>query len=109
MNRKMMEKTRSMLSGVGLEQRFWAEAMATACYLINRSPTSALVGKTPMEVWSDEKEKKEEIVQLPPTPEKTEQKDHVGSNDEESSSSFDSLEEEQEQPKCQPLRRSMRV
>ena len=46
----------------------------------------------------DEKEKKEEIVQLPPTPEKTEQKDHVGSNDEESSSSFGSLEEEEGKP-----------
>ena len=26
--------------------------MAIACYLVNRSPTSALVGKAPMEVWS---------------------------------------------------------
>ena len=25
--------------------------MATTCYLVNRSPTSSLVGKTPMEVW----------------------------------------------------------
>jgi hypothetical protein len=164
--------------------------MATACYLVNRSPTSALVGKTPMEVWSgkkpsirhlrvfgceayahvpkekrsklenkavkcifigysvgvkgyklwdpvackvlysrnvifreltsspivlqpDEKEKKEDIVQFPPTPEKTEQKNHVGSNDEESSSSTDSSEEEEEeeeeQPQPQPLRRSTRV
>jgi hypothetical protein len=167
MNRKLMEKARSMLSGSGLEQNFWAKAVATACYLVNRSPTSALVGKTPMEVWSgkkpsvrhlhvfgceayahvpkekrsklenkavkcifigysvgvkgyklwdpmackvlysrnvifreltsspivlqlDEKEKKEDIVQFPLTPEKIEHKDHVGSNDEESSSSFDS-------------------
>ena len=50
-----MEKARSMLSGAGLEQKFWAEAVATACYLVNRSPTSALVGKTPMEVWSGKK------------------------------------------------------
>ena len=162
MNRTLMEKARSMLSGVGLEQRFWAEAVATAFYLVKKSPTSAVVGKTPMEVWSgkkpsirhlhvfgceayahvpkekrsklenkavkcifigysagvkgyklwdpvtskvlysrnvifreltsspivlqpDEKEKKEDIVQFPLTPEKTEQKDHVGSNDEESS------------------------
>ena len=55
MNRTLMEKARSMLSGAGLEQRFWAEAVATACYLVNRSPTSALVGKTPMEVWSGKK------------------------------------------------------
>ena len=31
MNRTLMEKARSMLSGAGLEQKFWAEAVATAC------------------------------------------------------------------------------
>lgn len=50
-----MEKARSMLSSAGLKQKFWAEAVATACYLINRSPTSALVDKTPMEAWSGHK------------------------------------------------------
>ena len=50
-----MEKARSMLSGASLEQRFLAEAMATTCYLVNRYPTSALVGKKPMEVWSSKK------------------------------------------------------
>ena len=44
-----------MLSSVGLEQKLWAEAIATTWYLINRSPTSALVDKTPMEVWSGHK------------------------------------------------------
>jgi len=55
MNRTLMEKARSMLSGASLEQKFWAEVVATTCYLVNRSPTSALVGKTPMEVWSGRK------------------------------------------------------
>ena len=55
MNRTLMERARSMLSGAGLEQKFWAEALAIACYLINRSPTSALVEKTPMEAWSNKK------------------------------------------------------
>lgn len=55
MNRKLMEKARNMLSGAGLEQRFWVEAMATTLYLVNISSTSALVGKTPMEVWSGKK------------------------------------------------------
>ena len=50
MNRTLMEKARSMLSGASLEQQFWAEVVATTCYLVNRSPTSFLVGKTPMEV-----------------------------------------------------------
>ena len=46
----------------------------------------------------DEKEKKEYIFQLPPTPKKTEYKDHVGSSDEERSSISNSSKEEEEQP-----------
>ena len=52
MNRSLMEKARSMLSSAGLGQEFWALAIDTACYLKNISPTSALVDKTPHEVWS---------------------------------------------------------
>ena len=55
MNMSLMEKARSMLSGVGLGQEFWALVVDTACYLKNRSPTSALVDKTPYEVWSGQK------------------------------------------------------
>ena len=50
-----MEKARSMLSGAGLAQQFWVEAVETACYLVNRTPTSALVDKTPHEVWTGKK------------------------------------------------------
>jgi hypothetical protein len=50
-----MEKSRSMLSGVGLEQEFWAEAVGTTCYMVNRSPSSTLDDKTPHEVWSGKK------------------------------------------------------
>jgi hypothetical protein len=38
MNRTLMEKARSMLSGVGLGHEFWVEAVDIACYLVNRSP-----------------------------------------------------------------------
>ena len=55
MNRSLMEKARNMLSGAGLGQEFWALAIDTACYLKNRSPTLALVNKTPSEVWSGQK------------------------------------------------------
>ena len=41
-----------MLSGVGLGQEFWAEAVDTACYQANRSPSSTLEDKTPKEVWT---------------------------------------------------------
>jgi hypothetical protein len=41
-----------MLSNAGLSRDFWAEAIKTACYLINRSPSTAIDCKTPYEVWS---------------------------------------------------------
>eukprot|EP00253_Pinus_taeda_P004523 PITA_04523 len=51
----LMEKARSMLSGVELGQELWAEAMETTCYLVNRLPSSALVDKSPHEVWTSKK------------------------------------------------------
>ena len=41
-----------MLSNSGLENNFWAEAVRTACYLINRSPTTALDCSILEEVWT---------------------------------------------------------
>ena len=41
-----------MLSNSSLEKNFWAEAVRTACYLINRSPTTALDCGIPEEVWT---------------------------------------------------------
>jgi hypothetical protein len=55
MNRTLMEKARSMLNGAKLVQEFWAEAVGTACYLVNRSPSLALDDKTPHEIWSGKK------------------------------------------------------
>ncbi|WVZ25126.1 hypothetical protein V8G54_003670 [Vigna mungo] len=52
MNRTILERVRCMLLGSGLSKAFWGEATNTAVYLINRSPSSALNFKTPMEVWS---------------------------------------------------------
>eukprot|EP00253_Pinus_taeda_P002174 PITA_02174 len=45
-----MERARSMLSGVGLGHELWVEEVETACYLVNRSPSSTLEDKTPQEV-----------------------------------------------------------
>ncbi|KAL4327456.1 hypothetical protein AHAS_Ahas13G0101900 [Arachis hypogaea] len=35
----------------GLAKSFWAEAVKTACYVINRSPSTAIGLKIPMEMW----------------------------------------------------------
>ena len=42
MNRTLVEAVRSMLVDAKLPHRFWAEALSTAAYLINRSPTKTL-------------------------------------------------------------------
>jgi hypothetical protein len=53
MNRILMDKARSMLIRVGLAQEFRAEVVDTARYLVNMSPSLALVDTTPYEVWSN--------------------------------------------------------
>ena len=50
-----MEAVRSMLVGAQVPQRFWAEALATAVYLRNRSPTKAVSGLTPYQAWTGRK------------------------------------------------------
>ena len=52
MNRMLMDKERSRLSGARLAQELWADAVDTARYLVNMSPLSALVNTTPNEAWS---------------------------------------------------------
>ncbi|KAH9654969.1 hypothetical protein KPL70_022170 [Citrus sinensis] len=52
MNKTLVEKVRCMLFSANLSKHFWAEAVTTAAYLINRSPSSALNFRTPQEVWS---------------------------------------------------------
>ena len=52
MNRTLLEKVRCMLSNAGLDKQLWAEAVMYASHLINRLPSAALNGKTPLEVWS---------------------------------------------------------
>ena len=52
MNRTLLERVRSMLSSSGWSRDFWTEATHTACYIINRSPASALSMKTLEEMWT---------------------------------------------------------
>ena len=51
MNRMLMEKVRSMLSGVTVTQELWEEVVNTTCYLVNMSLLMNLVNKTPCEAW----------------------------------------------------------
>ncbi|CAH9052299.1 unnamed protein product [Cuscuta europaea] len=47
MNRTLLDKVRSMLSTSGLPKKFWGEAVTTATYLINRSPSVPIGGQCP--------------------------------------------------------------
>ena len=55
LNRTIVESARSMLCHAKLPLKFWAEAVNTVVYLRNRSPTSALNGRTPFEYWFNRK------------------------------------------------------
>ena len=55
LNRTLVETVRSMLIDSKLPHKFWAEALATAAYLRNRSPTKAVDGMTPHEAWTNVK------------------------------------------------------
>ena len=44
-----------MLSSAGIGHEFWVEAVETSRYLVNQSPTSALIDKNPQEVWNGKK------------------------------------------------------
>ncbi|KAH9651797.1 Integrase catalytic domain-containing protein [Citrus sinensis] len=52
MNRTLTERIRAMLRTAGLPNSFWAEAAKTACYIVNRSPSTAIGLKTTMEMWT---------------------------------------------------------
>lgn len=51
-NRTAMEKVRAMLKECGLDDRYWGEALSTAVYLKNLSPTKAVQGMVPYEAWT---------------------------------------------------------
>lgn len=44
-----------MLPDAGLNIRYWGYAAKTAVYLRNRSPSKAIKGKSPEEIWSGER------------------------------------------------------
>ncbi|XP_065880880.1 retrovirus-related Pol polyprotein from transposon TNT 1-94 isoform X1 [Euphorbia lathyris] len=46
-NRHLLETTRALLFQTRVPKHFWADAVSTACFLINRMPSSVLQGETP--------------------------------------------------------------
>jgi transposase InsO family protein len=51
-NRTVVELGRCMLKHMKMPNQLWAEAVATAVYIRNISPTKALSDMTPFEVWN---------------------------------------------------------
>ena len=50
-----MEMARSMLKAKNLSNDFWAEAIACAAYILNRSPTKSVKNTIPQEAWNGKK------------------------------------------------------
>ena len=55
MNRILVETMCSMMIDAKLPHAFWAEAISTAVYLRNRSPTKVLEDMTPFKAWVKQK------------------------------------------------------
>ena len=52
MSRTLNERAWSMRIHCGLHKTFWADAVSTSAYLINRGPSIPLGFKIPEEVWT---------------------------------------------------------
>jgi hypothetical protein len=54
-NQTVVGMARALLKQRGMSAVFWGEAVVTAVYILNRSPTKALNGMTPYEAWHGRK------------------------------------------------------
>ncbi|WVZ95469.1 hypothetical protein U9M48_041230 [Paspalum notatum var. saurae] len=54
-NQTVMAMARCLLKVRKVPGTFWGEAVSTAVFLLNRSPTKSVTGKTPYEAWHGEK------------------------------------------------------
>ncbi|WVZ91404.1 hypothetical protein U9M48_037581 [Paspalum notatum var. saurae] len=54
-NQSVMAAARCMLKARNMPGAFWGEAVHTAVFVLNRSPTRSVAGKTPYEAWFGEK------------------------------------------------------
>jgi transposase InsO family protein len=54
-NQMVVGMARALLKQRGMPAVFWGEAVVMAVYILNRSPTKALEGRTPYEAWHGRK------------------------------------------------------
>ena len=54
-NRILEEMARTMLCESNLPRYFWAEAINTVCYILNRTLIRPILKKTPYELWKERK------------------------------------------------------
>jgi len=52
-NRTLQEMARTMLNESNVENYFWAEAINTSCYILNRVSIRKVLNKTPYELWKN--------------------------------------------------------
>ncbi|CAH9083140.1 unnamed protein product [Cuscuta epithymum] len=55
-NRHLLETARALLFQMNVPKQFWADAVSTSCFLINRMSSSVLDGKTPYQCLFPNKE-----------------------------------------------------
>jgi hypothetical protein len=54
-NQTVVGMARALLKQRGMPAVFWGESVVTPVYILNRSPTKALNGRTPYEAWHGRK------------------------------------------------------
>ncbi|UYV82166.1 hypothetical protein LAZ67_21001203 [Cordylochernes scorpioides] len=57
MNQTLLSTARCLLTESGIPITFWGDAIHTACYLRNKSPSKAIDNKIPEELWSGRESK----------------------------------------------------
>ena len=50
-NQTMLRMAYSMMKGMNVPGWLWGEVVSTAVFILNRSPTRSVEGRTPYEVW----------------------------------------------------------
>ena len=54
-NRVLTEMARTMLAKSSLPKKFWAEAINTACHILNRAMVRPILNRTPYELLKGKK------------------------------------------------------